>query len=224
MSDRFVFCSDYDKSENSAAWMNYFFSIAKTVAEKSKDPNTKVGALLVDPESHRIIGTGYNGFPANVLETNERWNRPTKYSFVCHAEMNCIAAASKFGIETAGCDLYVTLHPCCDCAKLVSAAGIKRIFYLDDGSDQLKSDDWRKLLGYAKTIFAESHIRLIPVMEVEEEKAKFVSRWCGSVATYKDLATVPHREGGDIYFCMENKIAYQYNGIQWVTLSYYQEI
>ena len=139
--------------------------------------------------------------------------------------MNVIAAAAKFGIKTNGCDLYVTLHPCCDCAKLVASAGIKRIFYIDDGSDMQKSDDWRKLLNHAKTIFAESRIVLIAVRKLQKEENKNQpSKWCGSVAKYTDLATVPHRENGDIYFCMENKIAYRYNGIQWVTLSYYQEI
>ena len=228
MDEKFRFVSKFDSETNSVSWMNYFFNIAREVAKKSKDPSTKVGALLVDPISHRIIGTGYNGFPANVSETYQRWERPTKYSFVCHAEMNVIAAAAKFGIKTDGCDLYVTLHPCCDCAKLVASAGINRIFYIDDGSDQSKSDDWRKLLSYAKTIFAESHIKLIPVTEVEDEKEekpdRIPSKWCGSVACYRDLGTVPHREAGDIYICLENKVAYQYNGIMWVVLPEFQEI
>lgn len=226
MDMRYEFISDYDRQSYSATWMNYFFNIAREVAEKSKDPSTKVGAILVDPETKRIIGTGYNGFPARVAETFERWQRPIKYSFVCHAEMNVIAAAAKFGIKTDGCDLFVTLHPCCDCAKLVASAGIKRIFYIDDGSDMQKSDDWRKLLNHAKTIFAESGIVLKPVREIEKEEStsNVPSKWCGSVARYSDLSTVPNRENGDIYFCMENKIAYRYNGVQWVTLSYYQKI
>lgn len=164
----FNFSSDYHKDALSNKWMNYFFNIAQAIKTASKDPSTQVGALLVDHETNRIMATGYNGFPAGVLETYQRWERPTKYSFVCHAEMNCIAAAARFGIKIDQCDLYVTLHPCVDCAKLVAAAGIKRIFYIDDGSDQSKDDNWRKLLNYAKTIFAESHIELIPCIEVKE--------------------------------------------------------
>ena len=232
MDIQFTFLSEYEKKLYSTAWMNYFFNIAKVVATKSKDPNTQVGALLVDSESRRIIGTGYNGFPANVLETFERWERPTKYSFVCHAEMNVIAAAAKFGIKTDGCDLYVTLHPCCDCAKLVASAGIKRIFYIDDGSDQNKSDDWRKLLNYAKTIFAESHINLIPVKEVKDEQssisdiqldhtspAKEEIRWTGCVNDTIDLNNIKDKEIGDLRFVKSRNTLYQWNGIIWVVIS-----
>jgi len=52
--------------------------------------------------------------------------------FTVHAEMNAIAFAAKAGISTDGCDMYVTLSPCPDCAKLIVQSGIKRVFYYEE--------------------------------------------------------------------------------------------
>lgn len=108
-------------------WSKYFMDIAKTVSTRSKDPNTKVGAVLVDKDN-RIIGTGYNGFPGGMSETEELWQRPIKYEYVVHAEMNCILHSTR---NTKGSSLYVTMYPCKDCAKLIASAGVKRIIYED---------------------------------------------------------------------------------------------
>lgn len=149
----------------STEWMNYFMRIALEVSTKSKDPKHKVGAIAVEPVSRRILATGYNGFPGGVKETPERWERPTKYDFIVHAEKNIVATAAKFGISLNGCDLFVTLHPCVDCASFVATAGIKRIMYLDDGTDLRQTQEWHTHLDNAKAILKESGIRLIPITE-----------------------------------------------------------
>lgn len=51
--------------------------------------------------------------------------------FVLHAEQNIICYAARKGIPTEGCDLYVTLSPCKNCAKLIAQSGIKRVFFKD---------------------------------------------------------------------------------------------
>ena len=109
-------------------WDSYFVEIAKVIASKSKDPNTKVGAVLVDHEN-RIIGTGYNGFPPGVEETPERWEKPTKYAYVVHAEANCLLHAI---VKPKGHTMYTTMFPCTECAKLLATSGVKRVVYLDD--------------------------------------------------------------------------------------------
>lgn len=109
-------------------WSEYFMAIARTVSIRSKDPNTKVGAVLVDKDN-RIIGTGYNGFPQAMIETPELWQRPIKYEYVVHAEVNCILHSTS---NTKNSSLFVTMYPCKDCAKLIVNAGVKRIIYADD--------------------------------------------------------------------------------------------
>lgn len=106
-----------------------FANIAKEIAQLSKDPSTKVGAVILGP-GMEIRATGWNGFPRGVSDTEERLNdRPTKYKYIAHAEANAIANAARAGVSTALCDLLVTsLHPCNDCAKLIIQAGIKTVY------------------------------------------------------------------------------------------------
>jgi len=113
-------------------WDLYFMGIAESVKIRSKDPNTKVGAVVVNPE-RIIIGTGYNGMPPGWPQAEEAklWDRPIKYDYVVHAEMNCILHAHS---PVRGCTLYVTLFPCKECIKLVASSGIKRIVYANAGA------------------------------------------------------------------------------------------
>lgn len=117
-------------------WQEYFISIAKSVANKSKDPTTKVGAIIVD-KSNRIVSTGFNGMIVGFPETTEIWhNREEKLKYVCHAEFNAVLYAKQ---DLADCAVYVTLAPCLDCTKMLAAAGIKTIYYIkarDFGSNQ----------------------------------------------------------------------------------------
>lgn len=129
---------------NVPEWVDYFMNIARAVSARSKDPATKVGAILIDDNNH-IIGTGYNGFPPGVQDTPERWERPAKYDLVVHAEANCLLHTTK---SARNAKLYTTMYPCQDCAKLIAAAGIKEVFY---SSDKYKN-------GTAELIFKEAGI------------------------------------------------------------------
>ena len=114
-------------------WDEYFMGIAHLAAERSKDPNTQVGACVVNDE-HKIVSVGYNGMPTGVDDADMPWEREgeylkTKYPFVCHAELNAILNSVA---DMHGCKLYVTLFPCNECAKAVIQAGIKEVVYGDD--------------------------------------------------------------------------------------------
>lgn len=104
-------------------------SLAKAVAGKSKDPSTKVGCVLMDPENNAVISTGYNGFPRGAsLDHNEKaWAKDVKYKIVIHAEMNAIGNAARLGVKTLGTTLYSTKFPCAACAKIIVAAGIVNV-------------------------------------------------------------------------------------------------
>ena len=110
-------------------WLDYFLKIARTVAEQSKDPSTKVGAVIVSPDK-QIISTGYNGFPVGVEDNKDRYeDRPTKLKMVVHAEANAICQAAKHGHCIDGCYIFCTLVPCISCAKLIIQSGIKHVFF-----------------------------------------------------------------------------------------------
>lgn len=105
-------------------WDSRFLALADLIATWGKDPSTRVGAVLVNPD-RRVIGTGYNGFPAGVADTDERLNdRPTKYAMTIHAEVNAVLNAVA---PTAGATCYVTHPPCANCTGVLIQAGIERI-------------------------------------------------------------------------------------------------
>ena len=113
-------------------WNEYFMNIAKMVSLKSKDTKRQVGAILVSQKDNRILSTGYNGLPSHINDNIDWNNRELVHSMIIHAEMNCILyASSKF----ENCILYSTLSPCKDCIKIIAAANIKQIIYLDDYKD-----------------------------------------------------------------------------------------
>ena len=111
---------------NRPSWDETYFAIADIIAKRSKDPRTKVGAVLVKEKS--VIGLGYNSEPRHsVLEFN--WYTEEKYKYVIHAEVNAVANASRLGINCVDADIYITHSPCTNCINTLIQHGIKRIFY-----------------------------------------------------------------------------------------------
>jgi dCMP deaminase len=125
---------DY-KRANYINWDQYFMGVALLSAERSKDPNTQVGACIVG-EDNRILSVGYNGMPQGCEDDDMPWGRDgdaldSKYLFVCHAELNAILNY-RGGANLKGAKAYVTLFPCNECAKAIIQSGIAEIIYLSD--------------------------------------------------------------------------------------------
>ena len=118
--------------ENRFSWKKMFVEIAKVVAQRSADPHTQVGAVLV--KNNCVIGVGYNGEPKG-FHFDFDWNSPEKYPYVIHAEMNAISNANRNGVDCNGADIYLTLSPCADCIKLLIQHGIKNVYYLKEYKD-----------------------------------------------------------------------------------------
>jgi dCMP deaminase len=107
-----------------ANWDVRFLELAKHVASWSKDPNTKVGAVIVN-DNRQVLSLGYNGFPRGVEDRVSRYSdRETKRLFVAHAERNALDNAY---VDVRGATLYTTLCPCNECAKSIVQKGIKRV-------------------------------------------------------------------------------------------------
>lgn len=114
-------------------WDEYFMGLAHLSRLRSKDPNTQVGAAIVD-QNHRVVSVGYNGFPFGCHDDDFPWDNQgnlleTKYPFVVHAELNAILNAKR---PVDGCTIYVSLFPCNECAKAIIQSGIKTIVYESD--------------------------------------------------------------------------------------------
>lgn len=120
------------KRQDYISWDEYFMGVAILASKRSKDPNTQVGACIVD-ENNIILSTGYNGFPKGCSDDEFPWSRDgsdTKYPYVVHAELNTILNAT--GRNLRGSRLYVSLFPCNECAKAIIQSGIKEVIYLSD--------------------------------------------------------------------------------------------
>ena len=120
--------------KSNITWDEYFMGMALLSALRSKDPNTKFGACIVD-QDHKVVSNGYNGMPIGIDEEKLSWNRgdglDSKYLYVCHAEFNAILN-TRDGAALKGCTLYVTLFPCNECTKAIIQTGIKEVVYIDN--------------------------------------------------------------------------------------------
>ncbi len=123
-------------------WDEFFISIAKLSAGRSKDPNTQVGACIVN-QDNRILSIGYNGTPNGFADEDFPWSREggfteSKYAYVCHAELNAILNYHGSRNDLKGARIYVDLFPCNECAKAIIQSGISEVVYL---SDKYKDSD-----------------------------------------------------------------------------------
>ncbi|CAG2122335.1 unnamed protein product, partial [Medioppia subpectinata] len=120
------------KRDDYLSWDEYFMSVAFLSAMRSKDPNSQIGACIVNPDM-KIVGIGYNGMPIGCSDDALPWNRTaddildTKYPYVCHAELNAIL--NKNSSDVKKCTIFVGLFPCNECSKLIIQSGIKRVVY-----------------------------------------------------------------------------------------------
>ena len=126
------------RSENFLSWTDYFMSIALLTAKRSKDPNTQVGACIVD-DQRRIVGLGYNGMPRGLSDDTMPWAKTNenplfnKYKYVVHAEVNAILnSKASYSSHVNGGTIYVSLFPCENCMKMIIQSGIKKIVYMKD--------------------------------------------------------------------------------------------
>ncbi|MBD5407659.1 MAG: dCMP deaminase family protein [Treponema sp.] len=138
------------KRKEYISWDEYFMGVAVLAAKRSKDPNTQVGACIVD-ERNIILSTGYNGLPYGCSDDEYTWERTgidTKYKYVVHAELNAILNAS--GKDLKGSRIYVDLFPCNECAKAIIQCGIKEVIYLyDKYADSAETIASKKMLASA---------------------------------------------------------------------------
>lgn len=156
--------------KNYINWDDYFMGLALLSAMRSKDPNTQVGACIVNGDK-RVVGIGYNGLPRGCEDSDFPWEREgefleTKYPYVCHAELNAILNSIK---SLEGCTIYVALFPCNECTKAIIQSGIKEIVYLSDkydGTDANKAS--KKMLDAAK----------VKYRRLKTEKKEIILNFC----------------------------------------------
>jgi len=140
-------------------WDRRFMRLAKEISTWSKDPSSRIGAVIVN-DDRRILATGYNGFPRGIADTEERLNnKEEKYPRIVHAELNALLGALYNGVSVKDATLYVYGLPvCADCTKSVIQSGIKRVVIDMSSLDNEKwAAQWNKL---SKPMFEEAQVSI----------------------------------------------------------------
>lgn len=106
-------------------WDRRYLELSAFVAQWSKDPSTKVGAVVVD-ENRMVVALGFNGMPRRILDLPDRYlEKNTKYAMIVHGEINAILCAPR---SVRGCTLYTyPFAPCSVCASIIVQTGIARV-------------------------------------------------------------------------------------------------
>jgi dCMP deaminase len=130
---------DEYKTKERVNWNQYFIGIALLTSCRSPCHRLHVGCILV--KNNRIISTGYNGWLAGMEHTSViRTDASGKQHEMAtiHAEQNAICYSTNTGISINEATAYITHYPCLNCAKLLAACGIKKIYYHHDyNNDEL---------------------------------------------------------------------------------------
>lgn len=148
-----------DNPINTPRLEKWAIGMAEHVSKLSKDPSTKVGAVIFD-QKRRVVSTGYNGFARGVADTNDRLNdRTTKLKLTLHAEANAIMFATT---SLGGCTLVVT-HPCCaNCTAMAIQSGIKHVVWPCPSSEFLSR--WKDDLYLSIDQFIEAGVQVHEVV------------------------------------------------------------
>lgn len=133
-------------------WDDRFIDLAKVVGSWSKDPGTKVGAVIVRPD-RTIASVGYNGFPRGVEDKYR--SREDKLLRTVHAEANAILTCNE---SLVGYHLYVSpLCPCANCAALIIQSGIQ---YVVAEMPVVKAE-WKKSFEAAEEMFKQAGVEFL---------------------------------------------------------------
>ena len=140
-------------------WADRYMKLAQVISTWSKDPSTKVGAIVVG-HNGEILSQGYNGFPRKIKDTNNRLNnRSEKYKYIIHAEMNAIFNASLNGVSLQNSSIYIYGLPIChECAKGIIQVGIKNVII----HKQIK-DNWQESCQIAQEMLIEAGVTIIEI-------------------------------------------------------------
>jgi deoxycytidylate deaminase len=136
-------------------WDYYFLSLCLMTAQRSLDPSTKHGCIVVDDDK-TILSVGYNSPPRGCCDKDIPLTRPEKYPYFRHAEDNAISNAARIGVSLKSSTFYVTGMPCPDCFGKIKNVGAKRIVHCNIQSHMITE----KELNIIKVIDAANPIQM----------------------------------------------------------------
>jgi len=136
-------------------WDDRFMQLAEVVSTWSKDPSTKVGAVIT--KNKRVISLGFNGFATGVGDHTHRYeDREFKYPAILHAEVNALLFAKS---DLQDCTIYTyPMPPCAQCAAKIIQTGIKKVISIRPSKELM--DRWGKDMSIANSMYADAGVSL----------------------------------------------------------------
>ena len=145
-------------------WDYRFVEMAQLVASWSKDPSTKVGAVIADRDN-RVISVGYNGPPKNVKDDPFQSENKIRRSVSIHAEQNAVIFARQ---RLFGCTMYsFPILACPLCASIIVNSGIRRV--VSTVTPEHKRDRWDPKHELAHKVFQAAGVEVIQVQWAHKE-------------------------------------------------------
>lgn len=159
------------QQEFSNKWIRHFLNMAREHSDLSKDPSTKVGAVIVRPNK-TIASVGFNGFPIGCSDKPENYSdREKKYRRVVHAEMNAICFCNE-SMDNYTLFTY-PFAPCPRCAGPVIQKGIKTVYYpIIPVDNQALRDRWAVDLNESMSMFMEAGVMAYGILDTSEPTAQ----------------------------------------------------
>lgn len=144
-------------------WLQRYLELAEYISQWSKDPSTKVGAVIVRPDNS-VCSVGFNGFPRGVDDDPARYaDRELKYKLIVHGEINAMAFTNEC---LDGYTLFTwPFLPCSRCAGFIIQNKIKTVVAPKLTGELAKR--WEESLNLTKSMFTEAGVAYI---EIEKTK------------------------------------------------------
>jgi dCMP deaminase len=141
------------------SWDDLYMTMVYLIAMKSKDESSHIGAVVVGPDNE-VRSVGYNSFPRGINDNlAERQERPEKYYWFSHAEVNTINNAALIGIPLKNCKMYTNGIPCTNCARSIINSGIKEVI-VDKCWDDNNVDIWKEQAKISSVMFKEAGVKI----------------------------------------------------------------
>jgi len=148
---------------NRPSWDQYYMDMTFYIAQKSLDPHTKHGCMVVDSE-HTPLSMGFNSPPRGCIDEEIPLTRPEKYPFMIHAEENAIINAARSSVSLKGSTFYITGHPCPKCFRMILNVGAIKIIYGSVNSKCIAEEDL-KAIGIMNQKWAIPYVKKVPQIE-----------------------------------------------------------
>lgn len=148
-------------------WDQYFMTMAYLVSMRSKDPSTRVGAVIVG-HNNEVRSTGYNGLPVGVTDVAERYEDVYFKSIASnHAEENAILHCARIGVPTQNCTMYTIWQPCAMCSKMIIQTGIKKVVFdkMFPGNDPSLQENWKENMAISIDMLLEAGVEVMCVQQ-----------------------------------------------------------